>query len=316
MASKFIPPIIDVAGLRSNDKAAIASVVTAFREACTETGFFYISNHGVPDSVVEEALAASKNFFAQPLPFKRAIGFDNNRGYDGMGRQILDHSIGGDMKESALFGVELTADHPLVKARLPNHVVNPWPPLPGFREAIQAYFNSLHKLSLELLNGLALSLELPWDFFEPHFDIPMSSVRLLHYPSHPDADPSRSMGAAAHTDWGLITLLLQDQTGGLQVKLPGGEWIDATPVPGTFVVNMGDMMARWTNDVYTSTPHRVMNKSTKDRYSIAFFCDPGYYTKVECLPGCRTAQRPPRYAPTTCGAHLQEMYTLSYGATG
>ena len=197
---------------------------------------------------------------------KSGIGFRSNRGYDGIGRQVLDAKVGGDRKESVLYGVELAPDHPYVLAGLPNHVPNPWPPgLPGWRETVQAYYAAMDRLSRTLLKGLALSLKLPWDFFEPAFELPMSSVRLLHYPSH--LTPTRrEMGAAAHTDWGLITLLAQDETGGLEIQLPSGEWIAGKPVPNAFIVNMGDMMARWTNDYYRSTPHRVMNRSPKDRY--------------------------------------------------
>jgi isopenicillin N synthase-like dioxygenase len=122
------------------------------------------------------------------------------------------------------------------------------------------------------------------------------------------------MGAAAHTDWEVISILAQDTTGGLEIQLRSGEWVPASPLPGGFVVNLGDMMARWTNDHYTSTRHRVMNRSARDRYSVVFFCDPAYETRIECLPSCTGPDRPPRYAPTTCGEHLAEMYRLSYGA--
>lgn len=308
-------PVIDVGGLRSPHQKDRLEVADAFREACTTTGFFYVTNHGLPADTIPGILASAKRFFDLPDSVKVGIGFRNNRGYDGIGKQVLDAKVGGDRKESVLYGVELPPDHPYVLAGLPNHVPNPWPPgLPGWRETVQAYYTSMDRLSRNLLNGLALSLDLPWNFFEPAFDLPMSSVRLLHYPPHLDADPEKEMGAAAHTDWGLITLLAQDETGGLQIQLPSGEWIAGQPIPDAFIVNMGDMMARWTNDRYRSTPHRVMNRSVKDRYSVAFFCDPNYYTKVECLPSCTSADRLPRYAPTTCGEHLAEMYHKSYGA--
>jgi isopenicillin N synthase-like dioxygenase len=315
MDGVFPIPIIDVGGLRSGDPARIAAVVEQFRRVCIDTGFFYVANHGVPDATVDGIFGASKRFFDQPLALKERIPIRQNRGYDGLGRQVLDHSIGGDRKESVLFGVELTPDHPLVIAGKPNYAVNPWPEgLPGFRAAVSTYFAALHGLSRQLLSGLALSLDLPWGYFEAGLEQPMSSVRMLHYPPHPGADPAREMGAAAHTDWELISILAQDQTGGLQIRLRSGEWIAAPPIPGSFIVNLGDMMARWTNDRYASTPHRVMNKSDRDRYSVVFFCDPAYDTRVECLPSCTDAARPPRYAPTTCGDHLAEMYRKSYGA--
>ncbi len=313
----FAPPVIDVGALRTREPAAVGAVVDAFRAACTTTGFFYVADHGVADSLVSGIFREAKRFFDQPLAAKERIGFHRNRGYDGIGRQVLDHALGGDVKESIILGVDLAADHPMVIAGLPNHVVNPWPEgLPGWRDVVRGYFAAMDRLSRDLLYGLALSLALPPDFFEPGFALPMSSVRLLHYPPQHALGPGAAIGAGAHTDWGLITILAQDDVGGLEVQLPSGAWVLATPEPGTFVVNMGDMMARWTNDLYTSTPHRVINRSARDRYSVAFFCDPGYHTQVECLPSCTDAGRPPRYAPTTCGAHLAEMYQKSYASTG
>jgi isopenicillin N synthase-like dioxygenase len=141
----------------------------------------------------------------------------------------------------------------------------------------------------------------------------MSSVRLLHYPPPRVVDPTREVGCATHTDWELITILAQDDTGGLEIQLPSGRWIPARPIPDTFIVNLGDLMARWTNDYYTSTPHRVMNRSLRDRYSATFFCCPAYYTQIEGLPSCVGVQRPSRYPATTCGKHLAERYTQSYG---
>ena len=308
-------PVIDIGGLRSGDTARRDGVVAAFRAACTDTGFFYITNHGVDPQTLPRILAQGKRFFDQPLAVKQRIPIRRNRGYDGIGQQVLDHSIGGDNKESVLIGYEFPADHPLVLAGLPNHTPNPWPEgLPGWREAVAGYYETMDALCRIVLKGLALSLDQPEDFFEPGFHQPMSSVRLLHYPPHPTAHPDRELGAAAHTDWGLITILGQDAVGGLEIQLPTGAWIAATPVPDAFVVNMGDMMARWTNDHYRSTRHRVLNRSPSDRYSVAFFCDPSYHTRVECLPSCTGADRPPRYAPTTCGEHLAEMYQKSYGA--
>jgi isopenicillin N synthase-like dioxygenase len=308
-------PVIDIAGLRATARTQRAAVAAAFRAACIDTGFFYITNHGVPEGSITRIFAAAKRFFDQPLALKQRIPIQRNRGYDGIGTQTLDQSRAPDRKESVLFGVDLPADHPLLAAGLANHAPNPWPEgLPGWRDDVSAYFDTMDALSRTVLRGLALSLDIAEDFFEPGLALPMSSVRLLHYPPHPTAHPDRELGAGAHTDWGLITILTQDGAGGLEVQLPSGQWIAATPIPGSFVVNVGDMTARWTNDLYRSTPHRVLNRSGGDRYSVAFFCDPHHATRVECLPSCTGPDRPPRYAPTTCGEHLAEMYRRSYGA--
>jgi isopenicillin N synthase-like dioxygenase len=308
-------PVIDVGGLRSSDPAPRAAVAARFRTACLDTGFFYVTNHGVDAAAIKRIFAAAKRFFDQPHGVKSRIAIRRNRGYDGIGTQTLDQAMAPDRKESVLFGLDLAEDHPLVEAGLANHAPNPWPEgLPGWREDVSGYFGTMDGLARTLLRGMALSLDLPEDFFEPGFALQMSSVRLLHYPPHPTAHPDRELGAGAHTDWGLITILTQSAVGGLEVQLPTGEWIAATPIPGTFVVNVGDMMARWTNDHYRSTRHRVLNQSGGDRYSVAFFCDPSYHTRVACLPSCTSPDRPPRYAPTTCGEHLAEMYRKSYGA--
>jgi isopenicillin N synthase-like dioxygenase len=202
-----------------------------------------------------------------------------------------------------------------VRAGTPYHGPNQWPEdLPLWRERLLAYFADVEALARRLMNGVALSLDLPWGYFDPYLAEHVSSLRLLHYPPHPSADPAREVGCGAHTDWGAITVLAQDSVGGLEIQLPDGEWIAARPVPGAFIVNIGDMMQRWTNDLYVSTPHRVLNRSARDRYSAAFFFDPSYETRVECLPTCSGAERPARYAPITSGEHLAAMYRKTYGA--
>jgi isopenicillin N synthase-like dioxygenase len=314
------PPVIDIGLLRdaasSRDPARATAVVAAMRRACTGTGFFYITEHGVDAQAVAHIFAESKRFFVQPASLKDSIAMTANRGYEGIGRQALNEATGADVKESVMVGDDaITSDHPAVRAGLPMHAANQWPAgLPGWRQSVLDYFATMDRLTKLLLSGLALSLELPWSFFEGQFEPSMSSLRLLHYPPHPTADPAREVGCGAHTDWGLITVLAQDDIGGLEIQLPSGEWIGAKPMPGAFIVNIGDMMARWSNDLYTSTPHRVLNRSLRDRYSIAFFCDPAYHTRVECLPSCTGPDRPPRYAPTTSGEHLAEMYRRTYGA--
>jgi isopenicillin N synthase-like dioxygenase len=311
------PPVIDIDGLRQLDRGRRHEVARALREACIATGFFYISDHGLPAGETERVFAEAKRFFNQPQAVKDAAAMRRsrmNRGYDGIGNQSLDAATGFDRKESYFIGNDLGADHPLVRAGIPNHGPNLWPEgLPGWRESVLRYFTAMDDLAHLLMSGIALSLDLPWGYFEPCLVDHMSSLRLLHYPPHPDADPAREVGCGAHTDWGAITILAQDSTGGLEIRLPDGEWMPARPIPGTFVVNIGDMMQRWTNDLYVSTAHRVLNRSLKDRYSAAFFFDPAYHTNVECLVTCCDEARPARYPPITSGAHLVAMYEKTYG---
>jgi isopenicillin N synthase-like dioxygenase len=311
-------PIIDVQGLLSDDQAGRLAVARDLRKACMTTGFFYVSNHGVDAGLVERTFVESKRFFAQPQELKDRVHISKTdifRGYDGPGTEALERAAGADNKESMYMGVDLAPDHPLVRAGTPHLGPNQWPDgLPGWRQSIEQYFSAIERLARRLIAGLALSLELPWTYFDEAFANGMFAVRLLHYPPHPTANPLNEVGAGAHTDFGALTVLAQDDIGGLQVRLPSGEWIDAKPVPGTFVVNIGDLMARWTNDVYTSTLHRVLNRSVAEhRYSIAFFTNASFHTPIACLPTCRSDDRPPRYAPTTAGEHLVEMKSRSYG---
>jgi isopenicillin N synthase-like dioxygenase len=307
-------PVIDLGLLRSDRERGRLAIAAALREVCEATGFFYVKNHGIDPVLQDAVFAASRRFFALPLEVKREVemrGADMERGYEGIGAQTLDVATGPDRKESIFVGVDLPLDHPLVLAGTPHHGPNRWPRLPGWREPVEAWFGAMERLARLLMNGLALSLEMPWGYFDFCLENHMSSLRLLHYPPHPDANAAHEVGCGAHTDWGAITMLAQDADG-LEIRHADGHWLAAPTLPGTFIVNLGDMMARWTNDRYASTPHRVLNRSARDRYSAAFFFDPAFHTRVECLPTCRSAARPARYPPITSGKHLAAMYRKTY----
>jgi isopenicillin N synthase-like dioxygenase len=185
--------------------------------------------------------------------------------------------------------------------------------LPGFRETMNSYFSSLLDLSTRLMRGLALSLELDEQYFGGFCKPPTSAVlRLLHYPQQPANPKPDEKGCGAHTDFGGLTLLLQDDAGGLQVFRKNVGWIHAPPLPGTYVVNLGDMISRWTNDRYRSTMHRVINVSGRDRYSVPFFFSGNQDYVVSCLPNCLDERDQPHYPPTTVEDHLIEMYRRTY----
>lgn len=162
---------------------------------------------------------------------------------------------------------------------------------------------------------LALSLALPEGWFAPHFDMASATLPLIHYPPHPQDAAFNQIGAGAHTDWGGITLLAQDDAGGLEVRNLAGAWIAAPPIDGTFVVNLGDLMARWTNGVYSSNMHRVINNRgvRQDRYSMAFFLGPRPDVRIEPIPGCVASDRPQVYPVCTAADHMREMFERSYG---
>ena len=308
-------PVID---LRGND------VPRQMHKACRETGFFYVANHGVPPALIDAQFECARSFFALPQEQKLALHMKKSAstaGYEPIGGQILDSQDAAaekappDLKESFYIAMELPDAHPWAKKRIRGFGHNQWPgALSGFRKQMLAYQAAVRGLGDRVLAMLALSLELAEDFFAPYYDMPGTTLRLLRYPPHPRAALANQLGAGAHTDWGGITLLVQDGLGGLEVRNVENQWIQATPVPGTFVVNLGDLMQRWTNGLYRSNMHRVKNNSgTQDRYSIPFFYSPRPDSRIECLPTCTDAQHPPQFAPCTAAEHTYEMFQRSYG---
>jgi isopenicillin N synthase-like dioxygenase len=305
-------PVIDIGGLRSKDLGDRQAVAEQIRQASSNAGFFYVANHGVPDTLIAQTFAEAKRFFDLPLAAKAEVSSVHSlisRGYDPLKAQSLDINAQPDLKESFYMGIDRSPDDPLVQAGLPNHGANLWPSsLPGWRSHLEDYFAAMMDLARQLACGLALSLGLDEHYFDPLMDNPMPILRLLHYPPHPAQARPDEFGCGTHTDWGFLTILLQDRAGGLEVRTAEGDWVKAEPIPNTFVINLGDMMARWTNDYYQSTPHRVINRSGQERYSIPFFWDINYHSVVECLPTCQSEQNPPKYPSITAGEHIVEMY--------
>ena len=310
-------PVIDIAGLSSDRPDDRHAVARAIRAACIDSGFFYAAGHGVAPALVAEAFAQSRRFFDQPLSAKLDVAIARSavsRGYEPIGAQTLDLAAAPDQKESFYIGIERGPDDPLAAAGTPNHGANQWPSgLPGWRASMEAYFAKMSALADLLSRGLALSLGLAEGHFAPYADDPMSILRLLRYPPHPADAGAEVFGCGMHTDWGCLTILAQQDAEGLELRTASGDWILARPIADTFVVNLGDMMARWTNDLYQSTPHRVINASGGERHSIAFFHDINYHALVDCLPTCQGPDNPAKYAPILAGRHIHEMYLKTYG---
>jgi isopenicillin N synthase-like dioxygenase len=308
-------PIIDLTPLWSGGDAGLRQIAADIGRACREIGFFYISRHGIDEGAIAGLFAASRRFFELPIEIKQRVSIKNalsNYGYVAIGDEQLDPERPGDAKEAFNIGRDLAADDPDILAGKPFHAVNQWPDLPHFRSTLVGYFVAMQRLSEQLHRAFAIDLGLTDGFFEPYIDAPLATLRVLHYPPHPAAFDDRLYGAAPHTDYGNLTILAQDDAGGLQVRHRDGRWIDAPPVPGTFVCNIGDCLMRWSNDVYLSTPHRVVNRSGRDRYSAAFFFDPNADAPVECLPSCTDSDRPARYPPTTGAEYLKERLDATY----
>lgn len=310
-------PVVDVAALASVDQATRRLAAAALRDTFETIGFAYVVGHGVGAATIDAAFEASRAFHALPLDTKLALRINRaHRGYMPMASStIVTSSVAKvtrpNLSESLMVMHELAEDDPDVLAARPLQGPNQWPDLPGFRAAILAYNAALEALARRLASALALAFELDEAWFEPHFVRPTTWLRLLHYPPQPPDDAADQFGSAPHTDYGFLTILAQDPTGGLEVRARDGAWISAPPVENTFVVNVGDILMRWTDDVLLSTPHRVRNVSGRDRYSIPFFFDPSMETVVERLPGINGGEAA-RWPPVCFGEYVMERLDRNY----
>ena len=311
-------PVIDLQGALTPGGPRAAEVAAQFREAAMASGFFYAANHGVAADLVARQFDVTRRLMALPIERREALSVHHSpimRGFEGLGAQTLDATMKPDLKESFYCGMDWPDDHPYVKAGYQTYGPSQWPEeLPDVRPQCQAYITAMNALSLRLMQLMALSLGLPEDYFDAACKDPMVTLRMIRYPAHPEGADDRTFGAGAHTDWGAVTVLAQDAHGGLDVQQPDGSWVAAVPMEGTFVVNLGDMIPRWTNGLYHSNPHRVRNtqSSGASRYSIPFFYEPEFTARIVPVPGTVAEGEQPRYASCTAGEHLEEMYRKSY----
>lgn len=281
-------PVIDVAPLVGRGSGADrAFAARAIEAACRDSGFFYATGHGVPASLLTRLDMLSRRFFALPNDTKMEISMAKGgpawRGFFPVGDELT--SGRPDLKEGLYFGTELPADHPRVRQGWPLHGANLWPAqLPELRPATLDYIAATTRAAHAIVAGIALSLGLEETYFADRYTAdPTILFRIFHYPAPgQDVDPA-GWGVGEHTDYGLLTLLAQDEQGGLQVKTPRG-WIDAPPLPGTLVCNIGDMLDRLTGGWFRSTPHRVRNHSGKGRLSFPLFFDPDFTAEIVPLP--------------------------------
>ncbi len=306
-------PVIDVAPLRRGEPAAVSRQIGA---ACRGIGFFCITGHGVAPAETAAVFDHAAAFFRQPLAVKAQAGFTGNRGYVRLGAERLDPGKPADAKEAFNIGLELAPDDPELRAGRPFRAANVWPELVGFRAAMLAYYASMLVLGRQLHQAFAIDLGLDPDSFEDKFRKPMATLRLLHYPPQNAPLEAGRLGAGVHTDYGNVTLLATDAAGGLMVQDRGGSWHDAPVIPGALVCNIGDCLMRWTNDIYVSTPHKVVAPPGRDRHSVAFFLDPDPDAVVACLPGCADAAHPAKYPPVTGAAFLQSRLAPTYQPAG
>jgi isopenicillin N synthase-like dioxygenase len=277
-------PVIDAGPLMAGT-ARRREVAEQIGFACREAGFFYVVGHGVDEHLQLRLESVSRQFFAQDLEARLEIAMAKGgkawRGYFPVGRELT--SGRPDLKEGIYFGRELSNDHPLVKAGTPMHGPNLFPEnIPMFRETVLDYMEAMTRLGRMLMRGIALSLGLEESYFaDRYMSDPLILFRIFNYPVDP-SPPNKKVGwgVGEHTDYGVLTILKQDGSGGLQVKTRSG-WVDAAPVPGSFVCNIGDMLDRMTGGLYRSTPHRVKNSTGRDRLSFPFFFDPDFDAEVK-----------------------------------
>ena len=312
-------PIIDIAPFLHGGPTERMAVARAVDAACADLGFLLVSGHGIADAEVEAVRAAAFRFFALPIDQKRALRMppDRYRGYIELGNEALANSLDQvsppDFKESFSIGPVDAPDDGYHRAAAPGNFFAPnmWPAtLPEMRPVFEAYYRAMENLSTTLMRIFALGLGMPESFFDDKVDRHITNFSVIHYPEQPNPPLPGQLRAGAHTDYGSLTIVRPDNApGGLQVMSKGSGWIDVPTVPGAFVVNLGDLMAEWTNDRWVSTLHRVVNPPRDKalgsrRLSTTFFHQPNYDAVIECLPTCCSAARPARYGRTTSGEHV------------
>ncbi len=319
-------PEIDISGL-FEDCSTRRNVAVEIGEACENIGFFSINGHGIDEKLIDNVQQVGREFFRLPLEEKVRIARKPPqcyRGYVGISTEGLGRVAGSgaaDLKEAFAMGpidVLDTAYYTSPEGKR-HFEPNRWPEHPaGFRAVMEEYYDAMTRLSARLMGGFALALDLPEDWFDDKIDRSISNIRLNYYPAQDQPPNPGELRAGAHTDFGSLTILLTEKgSAGLQVRDLNNEWIDIPSRSGRFVVNIGDLMAQWTNDRFVSTLHRVCNPETddrSDRLSIAFFQQPNYDAVIECIPTCLHQGEQPRYKPTTSGAHRHRK--LEFAKTG
>lgn len=300
-------PMLDWTRFASGDDAE--GFVRDLGAACRDTGFFLLSNHGVEQGLIDDVFASADRFFDLTEAEKRTLSIHSNphnRGWAKIGSEKLDENgTALDRKESFNIGFDLPPEDPRVVAGEPFRGVNLWPELPQFRAVMLAYYDTMLELGLAVHRAIAIDLGLDEHHFDDKFNEPMATLRLLHYPPATGADGE--IGAGAHTDYGSISLLKTDGEPGLQVQQRSGGWTDVPHVPEAFVVNIGDCLMRWSNDIYVSNPHRVLPPRNRRR-TVAFFLDPNPDALVAALPGTG----PAKYPPIRGAAYLRSRLKATY----
>lgn len=308
-------PMIDISGLRAQDPKQSLAIAQQIHDGFADTGFLYITGHGVPQDVIDRATGEAMAFFQEPQEAKKQVAVSKyHRGFNALGDALMYGASKPDYKEFYQIGLELSEDDPDVIAGQPLRGPNNWPAWrPNFRPAMSRYFDEIAACGQDLLRGVALSLDLAPDFFVSRYQKPLQRTQAVYYPTHPvDADDDL-FGLSAHSDFGCITLLWQDDNGGLEAQTVDGEWVPAPPIEGALIVNVGDLLERWSNNRFQSTIHRVMNRSGRERLSIATFYDPDFNAMVDPTDLGIPADNNVVFPPVSAGAHILDRIDRSFG---
>ncbi|KAL0932025.1 thymine dioxygenase [Colletotrichum truncatum] len=325
-------PLIDFSAFLNGDVAQRTETAKQILHGFQNAGFIYLQNVPISPELRSATFAKSADFFAQDDAEKMAVGWttpEANRGYSAPGREKVSQFMNADdikkqrsgnpdLKESFEIGRDGEPDHP-----------NQWPvekegtPVAGFKSQMLEFFDQCKDLHTEVMRAIAVGMGIDETYFDGFTDVGDNTLRLLHYPS---VDPKvfkinpGQVRAGEHSDYGSITLLFQDDRGGLQVRSPNGQFVDATPIPGAVVVNAGDLLARWSNDTIKSTIHRVVEPPRKPedgaeyppRYSIAYFCNPNFKSHIEAIPGTYATEEEKKYEGINSGQYLVQRLAATY----
>ncbi|KAF9533183.1 hypothetical protein CPB83DRAFT_758302 [Crepidotus variabilis] len=324
-------PVIDIKAAFGDNEEARRELADLIRDACINVGFFYIKSHGIPEEIIDNTIAVAREYFSLPEETKIELDIHkslNYKGYTALLGENTDSKGNGDLHEGFDLGWETplngnTSDVGSVPRKDGAMAgENVWPKNPaGFKEAVLEYYHRALHVGKRLFPLFALALDLPENYFNDKTTKPAAIMRLLHYPPQDptsfEKDPEgRQIGIGAHTEYAdhylCFTMLWQDDNGGLQVQNMAGNWVDAVPIPGTLVVNLGDQFARWTNDIFKSTHHRVINRSGAERYSIPLFFGTDYDVLLKPIPTCLTPGSPYKYEVMTAGEYVKSRLEATY----
>ncbi len=320
-------PLIDFAPFLAGGAGERASVAREIGQACEEIGFFMLCGHGVPQALIDELVAVSYSYFALPEDEKRRLTMppDRYRGYiplrgDNAAASLDDGSPSlPDLKESFSIGPFGAPDDAYRRAPAAGTFFAPnmWPERPTpWRGLWQAYYRHMERLAPAIMRSFAIALDQPENYFADRIDRHITNSSVIHYPPQPAPPEDGAVRAGAHSDLGSLTIIYSDtDVGGIEVLTREGRWFRVPRVPGALTVNLGDLMAEWTNDRWVSTSHRVVNpppeQAERARISLCFFHQPNYDARIECIPSCQGPDNPPRYGATTSGAYIKRKLDLT-----